>query len=160
MLLFVALLLAIPTYGLSLLPVFGAIALRARTQSAAAALQPVQSAPASPPANSVVQRPAAQRRAGRGLPADLPSWVADARTVERFRSDLLDALPNRGVPRSYAAAIFSSDETIASALAAAKAAEGSGRDFYRQCFAAADFIVRRWNALPDAQQRQFRDRYL
>lgn len=159
MLLFVALLLAIPTYGLSLLPVFGAVALRARTQNAAAALQLARPASTSPPANSVAQRPTAQRRAGHDQRADLPSWVADTRMVERFRSDLLEALPNRGVPRSYAAAIFSADETIASAVAAAKTAEESGKDFYRQCFAAADFVVRRWNALPDAQQRQFRDRY-
>ncbi|MCC2976494.1 hypothetical protein LK533_07380 [Sphingomonas sp. PL-96] len=160
MLLVVALLLAIPTYGLSFLPLAGAFLLRAWMQGSRPELQPAQNAlPAFPLAQTVPHRAAAQHRStSRPRPA-LPAWAKDPVAVERFRTDLLDALPNRGVPRPYVAAILSADETIALALAAARTAEESGRDFYRQCFATADFIVRRWNALAPAEQRAFQDRY-
>ena len=75
--------------------------------------------------------------------------------MERFRSDLYDALPRRGVPRSYVAMSLASNEVIAIALASARTAEQDGKDFYRQCFASADVIVRRWNGLPLLEQNKF-----
>ena len=150
MLLFVALLLAIPTYGLSFLPVVGALALRAWTDRAVPERQP---APAVRAAQASPQRPVPSQAAA------VPSWAQDARGVERFKSDLLVALPSRGVPSPYVAAIFSAEETARLCLASARTAEESGRDFYRQCFAAADFIVRQWNGLQPAEQKKFCDRH-
>ncbi|MBB3911001.1 hypothetical protein [Sphingomonas desiccabilis] len=150
MLLFVALLLAIPTYGLSFLPVIGALALRAWTDRAVPERQP---APTPRAAEGSPQRSVAKPVAA------LPSWAKDASGVERFKSDLLVALPSRGVPGPFVAEIFSAEETARLCLASARTAEENGRDFYRQCFAAADFIVRRWNGLHPAEQRRFTDRY-
>nr|WP_317893031.1 hypothetical protein [uncultured Sphingomonas sp.] len=89
----------------------------------------------------------------------MPSWAKDATGVERFKSDLLVALPSRGVPSPYVSAIFSREETARLCLASARTAEENGRDFYRQCFAAADFIVRQWNSLHPAEQKKFCDRH-
>jgi hypothetical protein len=154
-LLIVALLLVIPTKGLSLLPVLGAVALRAWAQGAATrTLREQQNAP---------PLPAPQRAASRGVPsqvtAALPTWARDASSIERFRSDLYDALPRRGVPRSYVAMILSTNEVTSLALASARTAEENGKDFYRQGFASADFIVRRWNGLLPLEQKIFQERH-
>lgn len=150
MLLFVALLLAIPTYGLSFLPILGALALRAWTDRATQERQPAPTPP--------VAQPSAPRPAPKQIAA-VPSWAKDATGVERFKSDLLVALPSRGVPSPYVSAIFSREETARLCLASVQTAEENGRDFYRQCFAAADFIVRQWNSLHPAEQKKFCDRH-
>ncbi|MFZ3485337.1 hypothetical protein [Sphingomonas sp. 3-13AW] len=149
-LIFVALLFAIPTNGLSLLPVLGAVTLRAWVQGAATKVMREQQIEPALPARQV---PAPRASAIHTLAA--PTWVKDWAAVERFRSDLYEALPRRGVPRSYVATALANNEVISLALASARTAEENGKDFYRQCFASADVIVRRWNGLPLPEQNRF-----
>lgn len=139
----VALVLLIPTYGLSLLVYFGFLVIRGVLRANARmnyanrqqALREVRDAYA---AGSVSPT----------IPVS-PSWLGNRDEEEIFSTVIIKACDRKGIPSIYVKGLFAQSEFRELLLAFVGNLERQGSSFIQQQIEAADFIETAWNRLSE-----------
>ncbi|MBU4610534.1 hypothetical protein IMZ29_08275 [Achromobacter sp. GG226] len=126
----VALLFAIPTYGLSLLVYFGLVLFAAH----------VRAKERMHHANSV----RADREWAQEEQPTMPSWFRNASKVETFEYAVINVVRRNGVPDHFVVAAFTNEQAHMSLMSYAAQLERQGSSFIEQQMGVADKIQEMW----------------